>query len=215
MFMNAKRGLFAFPAFFSSLVSFFVVCCVIYGSRQMSPTTSTNVDQWSDVLSVAALTPAVVATYLALNEEHEQVSIALGLRRLLLVMGIVASLFYTLTAAVLHNPRSVVWFDNISIAVGFFEWSIAVFFLSEIMRIETWRHSFSKRHRKELLIILAIGAVIMLIAGMWILVDIHYEVPHVLSLPWRCILGSIGMAAIIVMVLEILRKVQKCDAEQL
>ncbi|WP_139240927.1 hypothetical protein [Actinomyces glycerinitolerans] len=159
LFLNVKRALFTFPALIGAIVSLFVVCTISYGYLTESASEGA-----SDAVTIAALLPALIASYVALNDEHESVSVALGFRRLLLVLGVLGAVLFALVTST-WNTRRELSVDQCGIVMAaiLLEWSLIVFFLFEVGRVETWRHERSRGNRGMWLTgltVLAIGVLV-------------------------------------------------------
>lgn len=158
LFLNVKRALFTFPALIGSIVSLFVVCTISYGYLIEKDV--------SDAVTIAALLPALIASYVALNDEHESVSVALGFRRLLLVLGVLGAILFALITST-WNTCGKLSVDQCRIVMAtiLLEWSLIAFFLFEVVRVETWRHEYSRRCRGAWLTGLTVLAISVLVGG--------------------------------------------------
>lgn len=165
IFMNPKRGLFVFPALFASIVLLFLVVLVVQ-TAYFIETGERGVDSLSYSTSViGALFPALLATHYAVSNEHERVTMSLGFRRLLLVVGVLLTLFYALFTTVIEDPlRTQSWFRTATLFVGGFNAAMVMFFLFEIFRIETWRHQWTRKRRR--IIVWFLAAISLICVGL-------------------------------------------------
>lgn len=157
VYMNVKRALFTFPALIGSLVALSVVCAISFGRLPGS-----SASGGSDAVTIAALLPALIASYVALNDEHESLSVALGFRRLLLILGVLGAVLFSLIVSTWGKSDALSEFQCDTIfATILLEWTLCVFFAFEVGRVETWRHRWTRAHRNVCLVILTVVAMVI------------------------------------------------------
>ena len=134
--MNPERSIFVIPALLSSLVSLIVAQLVAFAFLYRP---KNNWDM-SSTITLVALVPAFISSYIIVANEHEAVKFALGLRRLILSIGAVASVLFASVLVFGMADRTGGYYVQtvmfIQVAV---QATLVTFFLFDILRVETWR----------------------------------------------------------------------------
>ena len=136
IFMNPERSIFVIPALLSSLVSLIVAQLVAVAFLYRP---KNNWDM-SSTITLVALVPAFISSYIIVANEHETVRFALGLRRLALSVGAIASVIFASVLVFGMADRTGGYYVQtvmfIQVAV---QATLVTFFLFDILRVETWR----------------------------------------------------------------------------
>lgn len=136
IFMNPERSIFVIPALLSSLVSLIVAQLVAFAFLYRPK----NDWDMSSTITLVALVPAFISSYIIVANEHETVKFALGLRRLILSVGVIASVIFASVLVFGMADRTggfyvqTVMFIQVAIQT-----TLVAFFLFDILRVETWR----------------------------------------------------------------------------
>lgn len=103
VFMNTRRGYFAFPAFFISLfccvfsLSFLYFISNILYLKPQDLMTKDLKEVGGLISTLIAVIPSVSIVLLLLRDEHEMNSISLGIPRLILIINLIALIFFNLS----------------------------------------------------------------------------------------------------------------------
>lgn len=141
--MNPKRGIFTIPAFVACLVSYTVGQLVAYWVSLIPPHPDKDavpVFPAQAITPIAALVPAFIASYVLVAREHEELSFALGFRRLLLSVGAVSSIVFSVVLALGMADGDAGGHVRFTLTLyPIIQGGLLLFFLYDIVRISLWR----------------------------------------------------------------------------
>lgn len=162
--MNPKRGIFTIPAFVACLVSYIVGQLVAYWVSLIPPHPDKDavpVFPAQAITPIAALIPAFIASYVLVAREHEELSFALGFRRLLLSVGAVSSVVFSVVLALGMADGDAGRHVRFTLTLyPIIQGGLLLFFLYDIVRIELWRRVAA--HSKGKIVVMS-----MLFIALW------------------------------------------------
>lgn len=103
VYVNSRRGYFAFPAFFISLFCFLFSSSILFFISNLLHSQSNQLDTkdlanvGGLIVALIAVIPSVSIVLLLLRDEHEMNSISLGIPRLILVINLISLIFFSLS----------------------------------------------------------------------------------------------------------------------
>lgn len=103
VYINSRRGYFAFPAFFISLFCFLFSLSILFFISNLLHSQSNQLDTkdlanvGGLIVALIAVIPSVSIVLLLLRDEHEMNSISLGIPRLILVINLISLIFFSLS----------------------------------------------------------------------------------------------------------------------
>ena len=141
IYMSPKREVFTIPAFVACLVSYIIGQFVL---RWIALAGEVAQFPGQGVAPMAALVPAFVASYVIVAREHDMLSFTLGFRRLMLGLGAVSSIIFSVFLAlgvsdgVAGTGMRLGVLTYVALQLG-----LLLFFLFDILRVGLWRRKSS------------------------------------------------------------------------
>ena len=158
IYMSPKRAVFTIPAFVACLVSYIIGQFVL---RWIALAGEVAQFPGQAVAPMAALVPAFVASYVIVAREHDMLSFTLGFRRLMLGLGAVSSIIFSVFLAlgvsdgVAGTGMRLGVLTYVALQLG-----LLLFFLFDIFRVGLWCRKMSSLN-KWVALFVVIGVIIV------------------------------------------------------